>query len=162
MSVKISHFPSLKDGKFINFLDSVVKYLSVEHFFEYDDRFRASTPRIDSWTVRKTRETIRTTIESDPIRRACRHRLASNRIDSSLRNRFGCFRIKFKKKSILVFYFVMWCELVPCSMTRCHDRASKCVNHPFYAECICDFGFNGNGREFCDGKQNINNNKRNN
>ncbi|CAF0914930.1 unnamed protein product [Brachionus calyciflorus] len=37
----------------------------------------------------------------------------------------------------------------PCVHTKCHENA-KCINHPFYAECICDYGFPGNGRDHCD------------
>ena len=37
-------------------------------------------------------------------------------------------------------------------MTTCHKYASECVNHAFYAECICDYGYAGNGKEYCDGK----------
>lgn len=36
-------------------------------------------------------------------------------------------------------------------MTKCHSRASVCVNHAFYAQCICDYGYNGDGKAYCDG-----------
>ena len=36
-------------------------------------------------------------------------------------------------------------------MTTCNPNA-KCTNYPFFAKCECIYGFNGNGREFCDGK----------
>ena len=35
--------------------------------------------------------------------------------------------------------------------TRCHRFASTCVNRfPYYAQCICDEGYVGNGRTHCD------------
>lgn len=42
----------------------------------------------------------------------------------------------------------------PCFITLCHEKASICINHFFYGECVCDFGFNGNGKEYCDGRLN--------
>ena len=49
--------------------------------------------------------------------------------------------------------FKLFCfsRQVPCSLARCHKYASVCVNHAFRAECVCDYGFNGNGKEYCDG-----------
>lgn len=35
-------------------------------------------------------------------------------------------------------------------MVICHEKASKCLNHPFKAECICDFGYQGDGFYYCD------------
>ncbi|CAF0704354.1 unnamed protein product [Brachionus calyciflorus] len=49
---------------------------------------------------------------------------------------------------LVVFFIVL--ALIPCSITKCHIRASTCTNHFFYAECICDYGYNGNGRDYCD------------
>ena len=43
-------------------------------------------------------------------------------------------------------------KIVPCSLTICHSRAHKCVNYFFRAHCLCDYGFNGDGKKFCDGK----------
>ena len=40
---------------------------------------------------------------------------------------------------------------VPCALTICHSRASKCVNYPFFSHCLCDYGFNGDGKKYCDG-----------
>ncbi|CAF0933942.1 unnamed protein product [Brachionus calyciflorus] len=37
----------------------------------------------------------------------------------------------------------------PCIHTKCHENA-KCINHAFYAECVCDYGYAGNGRDHCD------------
>ncbi|RNA17936.1 suppressor of tumorigenicity 14 -like protein [Brachionus plicatilis] len=39
---------------------------------------------------------------------------------------------------------------IPCSLIICHSKASKCINHPFRAECICDFGYQGDGLHYCD------------
>lgn len=35
-------------------------------------------------------------------------------------------------------------------MMKCNSKASTCINYPFYAECICDYGYQGNGKEYCD------------
>jgi hypothetical protein len=43
---------------------------------------------------------------------------------------------------------------VPCKLTKCHNRASICVNRFFHAQCLCDRGYAGNGKDYCDGKQN--------
>jgi hypothetical protein len=41
-------------------------------------------------------------------------------------------------------------HLVPCVFRRCHKNASICVNNIFYAECVCDYGFAGDGIKYCD------------
>lgn len=41
----------------------------------------------------------------------------------------------------------------PCLHTKCHPLAT-CVNTPFYADCVCNYGYAGNGRDHCDGKLN--------
>lgn len=33
---------------------------------------------------------------------------------------------------------------------KCNTHA-KCFNYPFKAKCICDYGYAGNGIEYCDG-----------
>ena len=44
----------------------------------------------------------------------------------------------------------------PCVHTKCHSLA-MCVNKPFYADCVCKYGYAGNGRDHCDGKPNLSN-----
>ena len=39
----------------------------------------------------------------------------------------------------------------PCSFTKCNSKASICINRPFYAQCVCDWGYAGNGKEYCEG-----------
>lgn len=35
-------------------------------------------------------------------------------------------------------------------MTKCHKNASLCINRfPFWAQCICDLGYAGNGKSHC-------------
>ena len=40
--------------------------------------------------------------------------------------------------------------IVPCVFRRCHKNASICVNNIFYAECVCDYGYAGDGIKYCD------------
>ncbi|RNA22096.1 hypothetical protein BpHYR1_021991 [Brachionus plicatilis] len=40
----------------------------------------------------------------------------------------------------------------PCLHSMCHPNAT-CYNKPFFADCVCNSGFSGNGRDHCDGKQ---------
>ena len=55
------------------------------------------------------------------------------------------------KKVILKICFYEWVNfLVPCSFIKCNSKASTCINRPFYAQCICDYGFVGNGRDYCE------------
>lgn len=35
-------------------------------------------------------------------------------------------------------------------MLKCHPKATKCINHPFKIECICDYGYQGDGIDYCD------------
>ncbi|CAF1130289.1 unnamed protein product, partial [Brachionus calyciflorus] len=37
----------------------------------------------------------------------------------------------------------------PCLHTKCHENA-MCINHPFKAECVCNYGYAGNGLDHCD------------
>ncbi|CAF0860159.1 unnamed protein product [Brachionus calyciflorus] len=39
---------------------------------------------------------------------------------------------------------------IPCKLSKCHSKASTCINHAFRAECICDYGYQGDGYSFCD------------
>ncbi len=42
---------------------------------------------------------------------------------------------------------------MPCKFTKCNKNA-KCVNsRAFTAQCICNFGYSGNGKTKCDGKK---------
>ncbi|RNA25118.1 suppressor of tumorigenicity 14 -like protein, partial [Brachionus plicatilis] len=38
----------------------------------------------------------------------------------------------------------------PCLLKKCHKNASVCIDRfPFWAQCICDRGYAGNGRSHC-------------
>ena len=42
---------------------------------------------------------------------------------------------------------------IPCSFANCKGKPSHCINRGhFRAECVCDDGYSGDGKEFCDGK----------
>jgi hypothetical protein len=47
-------------------------------------------------------------------------------------------------------YIVM--RLAPCTFQKCHSKASVCKNHFFRAQCICNYGYGGDGVKYCDGK----------
>ncbi|CAF1028591.1 unnamed protein product [Brachionus calyciflorus] len=48
---------------------------------------------------------------------------------------------------VLIIVLVIY-GAFPCSVAKCHPNA-QCINKPFYADCICNYGFAGNGLE-CD------------
>ena len=72
-------------------------------------------------------------------------------------------KAKLKNVIYIMFYCIILClvisgivilivyGVVPCTMTKCNSNA-LCINHPFRGECVCRNGFNGNGKEYCDGK----------
>lgn len=37
-------------------------------------------------------------------------------------------------------------------MTICHQKALYCINRFFFADCVCRYGYSGDGRQYCDGK----------
>jgi hypothetical protein len=53
--------------------------------------------------------------------------------------------------SVMIFGFAILIILgtSPCFFTQCHEKAS-CVNRPFRALCLCNYGWNGDG-SYCDG-----------
>jgi hypothetical protein len=48
-----------------------------------------------------------------------------------------------------VLLFIIF-GVVPCSIMKCHSKANTCKNEFFKANCICDYGFAGNGKDYCD------------
>jgi hypothetical protein len=49
--------------------------------------------------------------------------------------------------------FILYSSLVPCSLAKCATHANQCINHAFKAECVCDYGYQGDGVNYCDGKR---------
>lgn len=47
--------------------------------------------------------------------------------------------------------FLNFIHIVPCLHTKCHANAT-CFNRPFESDCICNYGFSGDGIDHCDGK----------
>ncbi|CAF0860141.1 unnamed protein product [Brachionus calyciflorus] len=54
--------------------------------------------------------------------------------------------------SILITIIILLSLLatVPCNVIKCHSKASKCINNWFKVECICDYGYQGDGFKYCD------------
>jgi hypothetical protein len=59
---------------------------------------------------------------------------------------FGCIAVV-----CLVIILVIVFAFLPCNFAKCHKKASTCINRLFKAECVCDFGYNGDGLNYCDG-----------
>ncbi|CAF1100751.1 unnamed protein product, partial [Brachionus calyciflorus] len=67
--------------------------------------------------------------------------------------RFTCFKIFLGFFSILLLLsigIIIFAAIKPCVFTKCHKKASMCINRfPFWAQCICDIGYAGNGKSYC-------------
>jgi hypothetical protein len=42
----------------------------------------------------------------------------------------------------------LWIFQAPCLLTKCHEKASGCINYPFRARCVCDYGYAGDGIKY--------------